>query len=138
LVLPIVGDTLFAMEIMQEGSKDPYKKYGYDFSGHCYGCDVADILISDGIIYLINFEPRLKQQHDYTTIINDGDKIIIPSKNVKFTFEKINDAPIYKLTVDGTLKESKLEYLKLRMGTYYTTRQALSKFEVRDCGDFDG
>lgn len=134
-IFHLFGDTLIGLEIVNPDESDPYKKYGFEFNGHCYDCDLADILITIDGVSLINscgtddrldFEKRMIQ--------NSGDQIVISTEKVKFIFEKIEKGRIYHLTIEGDAEQHK----NLRLTEYYTPKSELFKFEIHDCGEFDG
>lgn len=55
-------DTLVPLTIVKEESKNVYEKFGIDFSGYCYACDAADLVLSNEQIQLINTcDPKVKK-----------------------------------------------------------------------------
>ncbi len=128
-------DTLIPIEIVNKKSKNVYKKYGLEFTGNCYACDLAEFKIKKNAISIINVCNI--QNIINLPIVNqksDENQIIIETKTYKFIFKKIETEPIYKLEIVN----GKFDKKNLRISQYYTFKKNLPKFEVHDCGDFQG
>ncbi|KUF43772.1 hypothetical protein AS361_16395 [Myroides marinus] len=50
----LLSEMLVPMEIADEGAKNLTDKYGIDFGGTCYACDVAEIIVDGEMINLMN------------------------------------------------------------------------------------
>lgn len=129
------SDTLVALELLKKDSKNVYEKYGIDFTGFCYACDVADIVIENKQIRLVNAcdkeivetFPILK-----STVTKEG--MIFQTKACTFEFQWIESVPVYELKITGNIQRND----NLRINRYFTIPQAVPRFEVHDCGDFQG
>lgn len=126
---------LVPLEIVDSTAKNSYEKYGIEFSGNCYACDLARIELSEKHLTFVNVcddEDRYQIKHSACTTIGEG--IRIQSGNDVFTLTKIDDAPVYELTITG----KKLSLDNKRISTYYTPAKKLHQFKEHDCGDFQG
>ena len=133
--LEIPKDSLISVEILNKKSKNVFKKYGLEFSGNCYACDLAELKIDDKKISIYNTcDKEIHLELAITKVVSTKDEIIIETGTCKFAFLKIEDAPVYELKIIG--KNFKNE--NLRIGTYFTMKKIINKFEVHDCGDFQG
>ena len=131
----LFGDTLVGLEIVNPDESDPYKKYGFEFGGHCYGCDLADILITSNGISLINScQTGDKKEYEQRMLKNGVNRLVIVTEKADFIFEKIEKVRVYRLTIEGDAEQHK----DLRLIEYYTPKSELFKFEIHDCGEFDG
>lgn len=59
---------------------------------------------------------------------------MLESEGYQFVFSRMGNTPVYKLNVGGKTFNNP----ELRLNTYFTTPKELPKFEVHDCGDFQG
>ncbi|MBK8954118.1 MAG: hypothetical protein IPM34_00990 [Saprospiraceae bacterium] len=126
---------LMPLDIINRDSKNVFEKYGIEFSGYCYACDLAKIRVEDKQIQFIN----VCDAGDFFTLDrvdrvehSMGFKVI--SKDYEFTFTKIDKTPVYKLEIAG--KEFSLE--NKRILKYFAEVESLKKFKVHDCGEFGG
>ena len=133
--IEIYKDTLIPIELQNEKSENVYEKYGLEFTGNCYACDLAEFKIEKHKISLSNVcdvTNRINLQ--IVNVEHTDNQIKIETKNCKFIFLKIHNEPIYKLKIiNGTIEKK-----NLRISEYYTITKSLSKFETHDCGDFQG
>ena len=128
-------DTLIPIEISEKQSKNVYEKYGLDFTGNCYACDLAEFVIEDGKIVISNVcDPREYSKYDILELINKEKKIEIKTERYSFIFLRIEDEPIFKLKISNY----DINNSALRMSDFYTFKKNLIKFETDVCGDFDG
>jgi len=128
-------DTLIPIEILNAKTKNVYKKYGLEFSGNCYACDLAQISIENHRIFITNVcDDKTVSILEIKKLINTKNKIEINTENYNFTFLRVEDEPIYKLEITNYDVINK----DLRISEYYTLKKDLIKFDVHDCGDFDG
>lgn len=127
--------SLVPIKIINQQSKNAYEKYGIDFSGTCYACDLAAISITKKYFSFINVcdENDLVKNEKFTFKISPNSLTLETGKN-KFTFTKIDNAPVYELKVTG----EKLALKNKKIVRFYTQKAKLNKFKQHDCGDFDG
>lgn len=126
---------LIPIDIVDSKNKDIYKKFGIEFSGNCYECDLAELSITEKTIKLTNVcDAKLNQAFEILKITNTKSKIEIKTKQNNFVFTAIDKVPIYELKITG--KEIKTK--NFRISKYYTLKKLLKKFEQHDCGDFEG
>ncbi|WP_408582868.1 hypothetical protein QCB52_01735 [Myroides odoratimimus] len=52
----------------------------------------------------------------------------------EFVFERVDDYPVYQLTVKGQVIDQEL----YRPAGFYTLKSLLESFDIHDCGDFEG
>lgn len=131
----ISSELLVPMEIVEPSSKEVTTKYGLEFGGNCYACDVVNILIDGEMITLMN-ACDLNSQLSYTIeSVEEKDKqISIHTQSNTFVFEQVEDYPVYSLKVTG----DEIDESMFREASFYTMRSLLETFEVHDCGDFEG
>ncbi len=126
---------LVPLEIVDSTSEDIYKKYGIEFEGNCYRCDLAKIKLNKKSFDFINVcNPEdFYRINKFSYIFNEKQLKIVTDKN-EFIFTKINNSPIYNLKIKGSnfSLENKI------ISFYYTHEDNIHKFEQHDCGDFDG
>ena len=133
--LEIPKDSLISIEILNKKSKNVFEKYGLEFSGNCYACDLAELKIDDQKISIYNTcDNKIHLELAITKFVTNKNEIIIETGTGKFIFLKIEDQPIYELKIIGKNFKNK----NLRIGTYFTLKKIINKFEVHDCGDFQG
>ncbi|WP_437919904.1 hypothetical protein [Sphingobacterium sp. LRF_L2] len=132
--LPVYGN-LYPIEIVNPDSEDVFKRYGIEFSGVCYACDLAKIVVNEHTIKLVNVCDDLDlNEMALSTYSNKGNKILFTTKSQKFILTKITDTPVYKLEITG----EELNFENKRLVTYYTDERIITQFEQHDCGDFQG
>lgn len=126
---------LVPIDTVDSKSKNVYKKYGVEFTGNCYACDLANISITEKSIKLTNVcDEKQNQIYKVIKIINLDNRIELKTKQNDFIFTKIDNAPIYELKIIG----NKVKNENLRISKYFTLEKILNKFEQHDCGDFQG
>lgn len=126
---------LAPIDTLDAKNKNVYKKYGIEFSGNCYACDLTNITISAKSIKLTNVcDKKLNLTFEITKITNSANSIEIWTKQNKWIFTKIDNAPVYDVEIHGN--NIKLE--NFRFSKFYTQENSLKKFEQHDCGDFQG
>lgn len=128
-------DQLVPLEIVDSTARSSYEKYGIEFSGNCYSCDLAGIELSQQHLTFVNVcddKDQHKIDHIVCTTIGEGTRI--QSGSYTFILTKIDDAPVYELKITG--KQLSLD--NKRISTYYTPAKQLHKFKEHDCGDFQG
>ncbi|MGG5576828.1 hypothetical protein ACPDHL_05715 [Myroides sp. C15-4] len=131
----ISSELLIPMEIVEPSAKAVTTKYGLEFGGNCYACDVANLLIDGEMITLMN-ACDLNSQISYTIeSVEEKDKqISIRTQTHTFVFEQVEDYPVYSLKVIG----EEIDESMFREASFYTVRSLLETFEIHDCGDFEG
>ena len=133
--MDITKDSLISIAILNKKSKNVFEKYGLEFSGNCYACDLAELKIDDKKISFHNTcDNKIHLELAITKFVTNKNEIIIETGTGRFIFLKIEDLPIYELKIIGKHFKNK----NLRIGTYFTLKKIINKFEVHDCGDFQG
>lgn len=133
----IPGDfsELVPIDVLEIKSKNVYEKYGIEFSGNCYSCDLTSLSITKDKIKWANIcdEKDAFEISDFS-ISGEGSKTILKTSDRTYILTQIDKAPIYELVVEG----KKLELDKKRAAKYFTTQKALPLFKEHDCGNFEG
>lgn len=133
----VPGDfsALIPIDILDSKSTNSYEKYGIEFSGNCYACDLASLSITKKKMVWINVcdENDTFEINDFS-FSNEGNKTIFKTSERTYIITKIDKAPVYELVVEG----QKLELNNKRISRYFTTKKALPLFKEHDCGDFEG
>ncbi|WP_035650250.1 hypothetical protein [Flavobacterium sp. ASV13] len=128
-------DQLFPIDILNPKSKDVFKKYGIEFTGNCYACDLAIVSISEKRFKITNVcDDKTTQEFEITEFSGSDDLIEFKTKQNNFILTKIDKAPVYELKITG----DSIKIKNLRISKFYTTQKMLDKFEEHDCGDFQG
>lgn len=126
---------LVPITVVDSASQNVYEKYGIEFSGNCYECDLATISVDKKQFDIINVCDRTdferEEQFSYEVL---QDELIITTSKSKFVFKKIDKTPIYELKILG----EKLTLGKKRFSQFYTPKAGLKKFKQHDCGEFEG
>lgn len=126
---------LVPIDLLDVKSPSGYDKYGIEFSGNCYSCDLANLSITkDKIIWTNVCDEKDTFQIDNFTLSIELNKSVIKTAERTFTLTKIDKSPVYELVVEG----NKLNLKNKRISKYFTTKHALPLFKEHDCGDFDG
>ncbi len=131
----ILDEFLVGMEFSENKNEtNPYKKYSLDLSSACYSCDLASFKLKKDEIIINNY---CDPDAGFETIsilktVKTKYKIELRGDKVKFIFNKIDNAPIYNMKIEGNLKT------KLKINKNFTKQSSLEKFEVHDCGNFEG
>lgn len=131
----LTSELMVPLEVVEEGSTIATERYGLDFAGNCYTCDVSNLLIDGEMITLMN-ACDLENQLSFkvTGIEENGKTITVKTPVNEFIFEQIDEVPVYKVTVTGQVIDTEF----FRVGTFYTTHSKLKTFSIHDCGEFDG
>lgn len=134
-VQKLTSELLRPMAIVKEDSAVVTEKYGLDFSGNCYACDVANMLVDGEMITLMNACDLESQISLKITSIEETDKaIIVVTPSNRFVFTEVEETTLYKLDVIGTPLDQEL----FRTAEFYTLNSLLNSFEIHDCGEFEG
>jgi len=126
---------LVPVDLLDVKSPSGYDKYGIEFSGNCYSCDLANLsIIKDKIIWTNVCDENDTFEIENFTLSIELNKSVIKTAERTLTLTKIDKSPVYEMVVEG--KELNLK--NKRISRYFTTKQALPLFKEHDCGDFDG
>ena len=133
--LAIDLETLVPIEILDEHNTNVYEKYGIEFSGNCYACDLASLSITNNHIIWTNVcdEEDTFEITDFS-FTTEGNQTILKTTDRTLLLTQIDKVPVYELVIEG----KKLEMDNKRIAKYFTTKAALPNFKEHDCGDFDG
>lgn len=126
---------LAPIEIKDANNKDVFKKYGIEFTGNCYACDLAEFKINKKNFDIVSLCEK-NDFHRYKDFKyeNSGNSLEIITSDATFIFTKVENEAIYKLTIEGKKPVLKNK----RISEYYTPQSLVEKFEEHDCGDFQG
>ena len=126
---------LAPIELKESKSKNVFQKYGIEFSGNCYSCDLANFKINKKNFDIINIcdENDFKRFKDFK-YEKLGNILKIITSETTFIFTKVENEPIYQLTFKGKKPDLKNK----RISEFYTPENLIEKFEEHDCGDFEG
>ncbi|MDR6545612.1 hypothetical protein J2810_001660 [Chryseobacterium rhizosphaerae] len=133
----ISGDlsALVPIDVLNSKSTDGYEKYGIEFSGNCYSCDLASLSITkDKMIWTNVCDDKDTFKIDDFSFSTEGNKTILKTSERTYVITQIDKAPVYELVIEG----KKLELNNKRISRYFTTKKAVSLFKEHDCGDFEG
>lgn len=126
---------LSPITILNPSSQNVYEKYGIEFTGNCYSCDLAVMHINKKNFDIVNVcDKNDFYRNDSFVYQVNADELKIKTGKNEFIFTKIDTAPIYELKILGpkiTLKEKKFS-------KFYTQEKELKKFKKHDCEEFDG
>ena len=131
----LMDDTLVPIAILEQKSKKVFEKYGLDFQGNCYDCDLANLKISKQKLVLTNVCDATQSEVLKVLFIKKvNNQIIIGTSNSQWVIAKIAKEGVYQLKIEGELvtKES------LRVSAFFTAKKKMRQFKVHDCGDFQG
>ncbi|AZB28523.1 hypothetical protein [Chryseobacterium balustinum] len=126
---------LAPIELKESKSKNVFKKYGTEFSGNCYACDLAVFKINKKNFDIVNVcdDNDFKRFKDFK-YEKSGNILKITTSETTFIFTKVENEPIYQLTFEGKKPDLKNK----RISEFYTPETLIEKFEEHDCGDFEG
>ncbi|MGN7758459.1 hypothetical protein ACTJIV_13340 [Chryseobacterium sp. 22532] len=133
--MPTDFSALVPIDVLNSKSTNTYEKYGIEFSGNCYSCDLASLSITkDKMIWTNVCDENDTFKIDEFSFSIEGSKTILKTSERTYILTQIDKAPVYELTIEG----QKLELNNKRISRYFTTHKALSLFKEHDCGDFEG
>ncbi|MDW9379351.1 hypothetical protein [Chryseobacterium sp. JV558] len=126
---------LVPIDLLNSKSTNVYEKYGIEFSGNCYSCDLTSLSITKNTILWTNVcdDKDTFEIRDFS-FSNEGNKTILKTPERTYIVTQIDKAPVYEVVVEG----QKLELSNKRISRYFTTKKALPLFKEHDCGDFEG
>lgn len=133
----VPGDfsALIPIDLLDSKSTNGYEKYGIEFSGNCYACDLASLSITNKKMLWINVcEENDTFEINGFSVSEEGNKTILKTSERTYIITEIDKAPVYELVVEGP----KLELDNKRISRFFTTKKALPLFKEHDCGDFEG
>lgn len=136
-IVEIPGDfsTLVPIDVLNSKSTNVHDKYGVEFSGNCYSCDLASLSITKKQMRWINVcDEKDTFEIDDFSYTTEGNKTIFKTPERTYILTQIDKAPVYELVIEG----KKLELKNKRISKYFTTKKALPLFTEHDCGDFEG
>ena len=132
-----IGDFahLVPIEVVNPKSTNAYEKYGIEFSGNCYACDLAAISINKKRFDIINVcnKDDFYRDEKFSYQSSEKEFIVTTEKNT-FILTRIDSAPVYELKIVG----EKMALKDKRFSKFYTQQTELTKFKQHDCGEFDG
>jgi hypothetical protein len=133
--MPSDFSTLVPIDVLNSKSTNVHDKYGIEFSGNCYSCDLASLSITKKQIRWTNIcDEKDTFETDDFSYSNEGNKTILKTPERNFILTQIDKAPVYELVIEGKKPELKNK----RISRYFTTQKALPLFTEHDCGDFEG
>lgn len=126
---------LTPINVLNPKSLNVYEKYGIEFDGNCYACDLAIMRINKKHFDIVNVcdKEDFYRNENFVYEVHPNELRIKTGKN-EFIFTKIEKAPVYELKIIG----DKLTLKKKRISKFYTQEKELKKFKQHDCGEFDG
>jgi hypothetical protein len=136
LEIPSEFSALIPIDVLNGKSTNVYEKYGIEFSGNCYSCDLASLSITKNKMIWTNVcdEKDTFEIRDFS-FSDEGKKTILKTPERTYIITQIDKkAPVYELVIEG----QKLELKNKRVSKYFTTPKALPLFTEHDCGDFEG
>lgn len=126
---------LSPLMIVEPTATNVFEKYGIEFSGNCYECDLAFISITKKNFDLVNVcnndDLTRNEKFRYQ---GSSNAFTIEMGKSKFIFNRIDMAPVYELKVEG----EQVSLKNKRLSKFYTLQKQLIKFKQHDCGEFDG
>ncbi|MDR6369912.1 hypothetical protein J2795_001545 [Chryseobacterium bernardetii] len=135
LEIPADFSTLVPIDLLNNKSANVHDKYGIEFSGNCYSCDLTSLSITKKHIRWTNVcDEKDTFDIDDFSYSNEGNKTIFKTPERTYILTQIDKAPVYELVIEG----EKLELKNKRISRYFTTKKALALFTEHDCGDFEG
>ena len=131
----VINYNFMPLEIVDDTTEDPFKRYGIEFSGNCYACDLASIHINGSSMKLVNVcDSTDVYRFEKLAAELTNEKFILTSGELTFTFIKKDKAPVYELKINGPKPALKNK----RFSRFYTEAAKLGQFTNHDCGDFGG
>ena len=128
-------DELVPIDTVDSKNKDVFKKYGLEFNGNCYACDLALLSITKKSIKLTNVcDSKVNEIYNIVKFSVFDYRIEISTAQNDFLLTKIDNAPVYELKIIGN--DIRIE--NLRVSRFFTLKKILDKFKQHDCGDFEG
>jgi len=133
--MPVDFLTLVPIDVLNPKSTNVHEKYGIEFSGNCYSCDLASLSVTNNTMTWTNVcdDKDTFKINDFS-FTNEGDKTIIKTAERTYILTQIDKAPVYELVIEG----EKLDLKNKRISKYFTIKKALPLFKEHDCGDFEG
>lgn len=135
VIVPADFLALVPLTVVDSTSDNVFEKYGIEFSGNCYACDLASLSVATNKMIWTNVcDDKDRLVVDDFTVSGDTEKTILKTTERTYILTQIDEAPVYELRIEGAA----LEMNNKRIATYYTTKDALELFKEHDCGEFDG
>jgi len=126
---------LAPIEIKDANQKDVFKKYGIEFGGNCYACDLAIFKLNKKNFDIVELcdEKNFHRYKDFSYEKTENSLKIITQEST-FIFTKVENEPIYQLKIEG----QKPKFKNRRISEFYASENLIEKFEEHNCGDFGG
>nr|WP_315028205.1 hypothetical protein [uncultured Chryseobacterium sp.] len=133
--VPTDFSALVPIDILDVKSTNVFEKYGIEFSGNCYSCDLASLSITKEKIRWTNVcDEKDTFEISSFSFTHEGSKTTLKTAQRTYIVTQIDKAPVYELVIEG----EKLELNNKRLARYFTTKKSLPRFKEHDCGDFEG
>lgn len=133
--IPDDFSALIPIDVLDSKSTNVYEKYGIEFSGNCYSCDLASLSVTkDKMVWTNICDENDTFKIDKFSFSTEGSKTVLKTPERTYTVTQIDKAPVYELVIEG----KKLELHNKRVSRYFTTKKALPLFKEHDCGNFEG
>lgn len=133
--IPKDFSTLVPIDVLDTKNTNVYEKYGIEFSGNCYSCDLAGLSITGNKMVWTNIcDEKDTFEINSFMVSGEGNTTIMKTSERTYILTQIDKAPVYELTIEG----QKLELHNKRVAKYFTTKKALSLFKEHECGEFEG
>lgn len=131
----LIADTLVPITILEQKSKKVFEKYGIDFQGNCYDCDLVNLKISRQKLVFTNVCDATQSIALKVLFIKKvNNQIIIGTPNSQWVLFKIAKEGVFQLKTEG----SRMTNEGFKMSTFFTLKKKKHQFKVHDCGDFQG
>lgn len=131
----LTADTLVPIAVLKQKSKKFSEKYGLDFQGNCYDCDLANLKISRQKLVFTNVCDATQSVALKVLFVKHiSNQLIIGTPNSRWIFAKMEKEGVYQLKVEG----SRITKVGFRTSIFFTSKKKLHQFKVHDCGDFQG
>ncbi|GGH23492.1 hypothetical protein FAZ19_17290 [Sphingobacterium alkalisoli] len=140
---PLFNMQLTGLSVVNSKEPDVYKKYGLDFSTIC-NCNSPSIYLNKDAKELIIFnycdkeipfkDIKNKYHFEVDKLEVDGDKMVVSSRDLELSFQKVENGKIYHLKVlKGKFPNN---YVGNDLKSFYTFQP--DKFQKASCEDYDG
>lgn len=131
----LIADTLAPIAILEPKSKKVFEKYGIDFQGNCYDCDLVNLKISRQKLVFTNVCDATQSIALKVLFIKKvNNQIIIGTPNSQWVLFKIAKEGVFQLKTEG----SRMTNEGFKISTFFTLKKKMHQFKVHDCGDFEG
>lgn len=133
--VPADFSALVPIDVLDTKSTNVYEKYGIEFSGNCYSCDLAGLSVTkDKMVWANICDAKDTFEINNFSVSGEGNTTILKTAERTYILTQIDKAPVYELTIEG----QKLELNNKRVAKYFTAKKALPLFKEHECGEFEG